>query len=202
MNYIYDILLNFDFKYYDFYEWDKNTIHIKKIPTIRINSKQMNDIYNNNVKINLTNLTNKTETFNNKNIYAFIIYCDNFAMAIKLNKEGLVIGRSSLLFEDMESVLNSDRKDITKLNIEIYSKIKYDFLIKKDNEIKEFILKQIDDLIKYREYSKLLYIYYECYNKKEENIDKIIEDIKKVINFNYMSYGNKIYEILNLTINK
>ena len=102
----------------------------------------------------------------------------------------------------MESVLNSDRKDITKLNIEIYSKIKYDFLIKKDNEIKEFILKQIDDLIKYREYSKLLYIYYECFNKKEENIDKIIEDIKKVINFNYMSYGNKIYEILNLTINK
>ena len=202
MNYIYDILLNFDFKYYDFYEWDKNTIHIKKIPTIRISNKQMNDIYNNNVKITLTNLTNKTETFNNRNIYAFIIYCDNFAMAIKLNKEGLVIGRSSLLFEDMENVLSSDKKDIVKLNIEIYSKIEYNFLIKKDNEIKEFILKQIDSLIKYNEYSKLLYIYYECFNKKEKDIGKIIKDVKKVINLDFMNYGNKIYKILNLTINK
>ena len=114
-------------------------------------------------------------------------------MAIKLNKEGLVIGRSSLLFEDMESVLNSDRKDITKLNIEIYSKIKYDFLIKKDNEIKEFILKQIDDLIKYREYSKLLYIYYECFNRGKTELDCLSEECCLYIGLLFFKTKRLIY---------
>ena len=34
-------LLNFDKKKYDFFDWDDNTIHIKKIPLFRINNEQM-----------------------------------------------------------------------------------------------------------------------------------------------------------------
>ena len=38
MNYIYDILLNFNDMLYDFYDWNvkDNILHIRKIPLIQI----------------------------------------------------------------------------------------------------------------------------------------------------------------------
>ena len=45
MNYIYDIILNFQERIYDFYEWNKTDVitHIRKIPVFKISSK---DLYN------------------------------------------------------------------------------------------------------------------------------------------------------------
>ena len=44
MNYIYDIVLNFNKEYYDFFQWNKkdSIINIKKIPLFIVN----NDIFN------------------------------------------------------------------------------------------------------------------------------------------------------------
>ena len=41
MNYIYDILLNFQNEYYDFFEWNTNDqiTHIKKIPIIKVSNE-------------------------------------------------------------------------------------------------------------------------------------------------------------------
>jgi len=46
MNYIYDVVLNFQKEYYDFYDWNKNDniYHMRKIPILKINSKQLLDI--------------------------------------------------------------------------------------------------------------------------------------------------------------
>ena len=42
MNYIYDLLLNFNENIYEFYDWNKtdNIKHIKKIPIFKIDSKK------------------------------------------------------------------------------------------------------------------------------------------------------------------
>ena len=199
MNYIYDILLNFNEKYYDFYEWDENIIHVKKIPCIKISEDDMKIIFNNKVRINLKNILNKTEIFNNKNINGCIIYCNLFCMAIRLDKNGIVIERSSLLFEDMEDVLDINN-EITKLDIEIIKEIKNNYLIKEDNLINEYIIKEIEKLIKNKEYSKLKYIFYECFNTKEDNIEKVINKINRTIKNDFLNYGGKIYNILKLTI--
>ena len=189
MNYIYDILLNFNEKYYDFYEWDENVIHIKKIPFIKISDEQMNIIYNNKVKIN------------NINLNTFIIYCSEFVMAIKLNKKGIVIERSSLLFEDSDEVL-SEKKDIKKLDIEVIKPIKHSLITKEDYELKKYLTKELDRIINDKNYNFLLYIYYECFNIKESNINKVINELKKVIKEDLTIYNKKIYNILKLTINK
>ena len=199
MNYIYDILLDFNEKYYDFYEWDDNVIHVKKIPSIKVSDEQMKVIFDNKVKIELNNIFNKTEVFNNKNINACIIYCSKFAIGIKIDKTGLVIERSSLLFDDLEDILESDN-EITNLNIEIIEKLNEKLLIKEDDYINSFINKEIEKLIKNKEFSKLKYIYYECFNYKEEKIEKVIDKLNKVVKNNYFDYGNKIYNILKLTI--
>ena len=46
MNYIYDVVLNLQKEYYDFYEWNQNDniFHMRKIPIIKINKKQLLEI--------------------------------------------------------------------------------------------------------------------------------------------------------------
>ena len=55
MTYIYDILLNFtdDERLLEFFEWEKeDTIeHIKKIPLIRVSTKQLETLINNQIII-------------------------------------------------------------------------------------------------------------------------------------------------------
>ena len=188
MNYIYDVLLNFNEKYYDFYEWDEHIIHIKKIPFIKISDEQMNIIYNNKVKIN------------NINLNTFIIYCSEFVMAIKLNKKGIVIERSSLLFEDSDEVL-SENKSIKKLDIDILKPIKHSLITKEDYDLKKYVIREIEKNINDKNYSFLLYIYYECFNTKETNINKVINKLKRIIKEDVF-INEKIYNILKLTINK
>ena len=54
MNYIYDILLNFQKEFYDFYEWnpDDEIIHIRKIPLFYINNNDFYTIKNSVVSFN------------------------------------------------------------------------------------------------------------------------------------------------------
>ena len=73
MNYIYDILLNFNKKIYDIYEWEKNDIitHIRKIPLFIVEKKQLLEIVNNEVIFNqekLKKIENKTEIFTKNNV--------------------------------------------------------------------------------------------------------------------------------------
>ena len=53
MNYIYDILVNFNDgdRLIEFFEWNETDLfeHIKKIPIYRISSKQMQEICNNKI---------------------------------------------------------------------------------------------------------------------------------------------------------
>lgn len=55
MTYIYDVLLNFSDteRIVEFFEWNNNDSidHIKRIPLIRISSKSLNDLINNNIVV-------------------------------------------------------------------------------------------------------------------------------------------------------
>ncbi len=200
MNYIYDILLNFNEKYYDFYEWDENIVHIKKIPIFKISNKQLKTIFENKVKIDL-NIKNKTEVFNNKSINSCIVFSDEFGFAVKFDKDGSVIERSSLLFEDLEDVLDN-KLESKILNIEVIEPIKNNFLIKEDDILYNYIVKEINKLIKNKDYNALSYIYYECFNTKESDLKKVIKKIKNITLNDFYNYGEKIYGILKLTTNK
>ena len=49
MNYIYDVLCNFQNVYYDFYDWNKtdDILRIRKIPIIKVNDEVYLDLKNN-----------------------------------------------------------------------------------------------------------------------------------------------------------
>ena len=102
MNYIYDIYLNFNNSFYDFYEWNKRDkiIHIRKIPTIKVSKKDFYNIKYNKIKISkdfLKTIHNKTEQFNNNKIkYCTIISDEKDIIAIKFDKNGINHMKSSL----------------------------------------------------------------------------------------------------------
>ena len=68
MNYIYDILLNFQKDFYDFFEWnpEDEILHIRKIPLFRVSNKDFTIFKKGNVRFEssfMSRIYNRTEKF-------------------------------------------------------------------------------------------------------------------------------------------
>ncbi len=184
MKYIYDIVLNFNEEFFEFYDWNLNDeiTHIKKIPIIKIDSLKINEIKNNDIEFDnefLNKIENKTETFKKKIKYAFLITDDTEVIALKITDK---INYSSLQITEELDILED-------LNLNYYD-LKYNLKKKKNNyllktrlqyEIKNKVIDFITNLENDTDIEKLRYIYYECFNRKELEKQVILENIKKQI---------------------
>lgn len=197
MNYIYDILLNFNKNLYEVYEWNKNDeiTHIRKIPLFKITTKNLYNILNNKVKIDedfLKNIYKKTETFlkNKINVidYCFLVTDGKEVVALKSN-EKTITGFSKLLYEEELDVLEySDNIKTIDIKHEILSKINLNiFETRNENNIKKYIFKNINEMINNNDYDKLNYIYLECFNQKLQG------DIKKQIYIDLKDKWDDVY---------
>ena len=208
MNYIYDVVLNFQKEYYDFYDWNKNDniYHMRKIPIIKIDNKQLLDIKNNIVKFNedtLKYFNVKAERFKQNSIakikYTIIIGNEYEAIAIKLNKDGVVHLKSSLLpdeQDDVVEILKFQRE--TKLNYQIIKKSKINpFKTRFETEHEQFIHKELDEIYRQKNIQKLNYLCLECFNAPETNINRAYEKLKKEINKTNDNF-QKIYNIFKI----
>ena len=131
MNYIYDVLLNFQKEYYDFFDWNQNDnlYHMRKVPIIKVTNLNLKEIKNNIIKFdNLLNLiNNKAERFSKNTIskqkYIFIISNENECLALKLNKNGIITHKSSLLPNEQDDIIEISKiQKITTLNYKIIKK--------------------------------------------------------------------------------
>lgn len=208
MNYIYDVILNFQKEYYDFYDWNKSdTIyHMRKIPIIKISSKQLLDIKNNVVKFykdNLKYFNVKAERFKQNSItkikYTIILGDEHEAIAIKLNKDGLVHLKSSLLPDEQEDVIEILKfQKETKLNYQIIKRARLNpFKTRFEAEHEHFIHQELDKIYKQKNIQKLNYLCLECFNTPETNINRAYEKLKKEVNKTNDNF-QKIYNIFKM----
>ena len=113
MDYIYDISLNFNDEYFDFYEWNKDDkiINIRKIPIFKVNNKTFYDFRMNKVLIDkefLKLINNHTEYFFNKTIKlmtAFLLTDGLDIIALKIDKN---MKYSSLLVNEELDILENN----------------------------------------------------------------------------------------------
>lgn len=198
MNYIYDIHLNLEEKLYDFFEWNK-TIHIKKIPIIKVNTDLLHLLISNKIKIDteyLNKIYNKTETFNSK---VKLNYCSLFSdnsdvIAIQFNDNGISIKKSKLLFNEEIDVTDITYKlKESSINFKILKKDKQTFTTKKQDIDNTFVQKELRNI----DLNKLNYIYFECFGKHETSKTIMLNHIKK-LPINSKAYKN-LYDILKLT---
>ncbi len=199
MNYIYDILLNFNNYAYDIFEWEKNDkiIHVRKIPLIKLKTNDLLNFINKNIELNLEFLYKfykKTELFNRKIIdYAFLGTDGKIVVAFKIEKGKM---KYSQLFLDEENEVLDFSMNITFTDIhyKIISDKKRDYLSTRNEKVmKKYIyeeLKKITDL------EKLNFLYLECFNKKSKNV---IVDIYQELNTNFDNVYIKFYKILKMT---
>jgi hypothetical protein len=210
MNYIYDILLNFNNNFYDFFEWNINDdiIHVRKMPIFRVDSNTLKDLTYSNLKINvnfLESIKYKTEIFNNRDInsinYACLLSDGNRVCAIYFNEDGTIKLRSDLLIDEAIEVFDVIESIVeTKLDYKIINiKQKDDYKTRNEVEIEQYLIKQINKLKKENETEKLRYLYYECFSIKEFDINKIMERLNNEIKNNWDNVYSKVYNFLKIS---
>lgn len=182
MNYIYDIVLNFNKELYEFFEWkdDDNLINIRKIPLIKINDDDFVSLLYNKIKIEKLVLDTFKKKFSlyseeiNGNVICIVTNSQR-AMGVMFDQLGNLIGRSAMLLDEEEEVLEeSENLEETKLLYEINKTQQVNIKLSRvEIEKKQYIenfLNAIDDI------KILKYIYFDYFDREAEK-----EDIKKIL---------------------
>lgn len=187
MNFIYDIVLNFNKEYYNFFEWNKkdNVVNIKKIPLFVVN----NDIFK-SMKYDIVTVSKsfieiikeKTYTYNRQKLSnSCLLSNGKEVIGLLFNEKGDLIKRSSLLLDEEEEVLD-----------EIYSDELFDIEIvkikkgKENNNINRIEKEKMDFLIRYinkeNNAINLKYLYYDYFEIDQDDTyiikDSLIQEIK------------------------
>src|SRR5574344_1917037 len=112
MIYIYDILINLNEEFYEFYEWNENDNiqHVRKIPLFKVSTTVINKIIDKRIIINkkfLESILNKTEIFNTANIeklkYVSVFSDGKRSVVALFNENGEIKSLSSnVISEELE----------------------------------------------------------------------------------------------------
>jgi len=197
MNYIYDILLNFQKEFYDFYEWnqDDEIIHIRKIPLFYINNKDYSTIKNSTVcfeKEFCDKIHNRTERFKKINVsllsYVFLISNGKETMALKLGKNGIVTHKSSLLLEENDEIseMAEDLK-LYSLNYKVIKTHKPSFQTRYEKENILEISNKLRILYNHKEDAKIKFLYLECFGEIENDVNIAFNKLQREILYNNKS---------------
>lgn len=189
MKNVYDILVDFKKRAYEFYEWNKedDIEHIKVIPSFKVSNKCLYDFLNYKVKVEedfLKQIYGKSETFNNHLIkiidYACILHNDDVCLAVEFNSDGNLIGKSRLLFDEEEDVISqSSNLDEITLSYIIEDKTIIDKkYTRKELNTVSILERYLDNLYNKKEEDEIKYMYFECFDLMEEDIKKAYDNLK------------------------
>ena len=202
MNYIYDIVLNFNKEYYNFFEWNKkdNIINIKKIPLFMVSDSIFNNMKYDIVKVSndfINMIKDKTYIYSKKeSIISCLISNGKEVIGVMFDTEGNVIKRSSLLLDKEEEVID-ELYDENVFDIDILSVKK-----RKNNEINRVQKEKSNYLLRYIKKENntlnLKYLYYDYFEEEEEDIVKIKDRLNYEITNNYNKKLSKLYDTVQI----
>ena len=186
MNYIYDIVLNFNKDYFCFYEWNKkdNTFNMMKYDKVVVDSSFIELI------------KEKTYTYSKNKIgSACLISNCKEVIGVLFDNKGNLVKRSSLLIDEEEEVLDEIvNDDIYNINIVSSKKIKREDINRIEREKKLFLnnyIKRENNII------NLKYLYYDYFEKEEDDISLI----KKKRLINLILFMKQLKYLIKLIIN-
>ena len=209
MVYIYDILLNFNNDFYEFYEWEKSDYiyHIKKTPIIKVDANFLDDLLTKKIIIDdpiTYTIQNKTELFDNKKTKTLKYVClltDTYrVIGILLNDDFSVSKVSDLMLDEaLDAIDISRRCNFSNITYNIVGTRKDNiFLTRNEIKIKKYLLSEIKNAYHDNDRGKLEYLYFEYFNKVETDIDKIVIALKESLTLEVNDNHKKIYELLKL----
>ncbi len=213
MIYIYDILLNLNNDFYEFYEWEKNDniFHIKKIPIFLVDTNFMEDLLTKKITINdpiVMEMYNKTEYFDTKKIktikYAALFTDSYRVVGVLLDDDYKVIKISDLLLEEaLDAIDISERCNLRTITYNIVgTKKDYSFLTRSEIKIRKSLILEIKNAYKEKDFSKLEYLYFEYFNEDSHDIDEICEKLINSLKREINEKHKKLYDLIKLANSK
>ena len=205
MKYIYDIVLNLNDKYYDFFEWNTNDNidYIKKICVFKVSNEMIRDLKLNKIQIDIElieEIYNKCEIYTNVGIekieYVCLFCSDDTVIGIEFNSNGVSLYKSDLIIDESIDIIRFMKKN--KVNTIKYKLIEHynlDFITRKELNMIKYIKNELKDMYMNDKIDKLKYIYYECFGIYEINISKINKDLEKYM----VDNTGKLFDLLKLT---
>lgn len=207
MIYIYDIVLNLNKKIIEFFEWEEqdNIVFVRKIPLFLVNTTTINDILNNDLKVNdsFLDLIKKKTIFKSYEEYRHVtLFTDQkVVVAVCFNINGFSILKSRLLLEEETDILFLSNK-LKEISLEylIYKKNKVEnlYLTRNEEKIKKRLLEEINDLYKNNNIVKLNYYFFECFNYIENNKNIVYTKLVNSIN-NFDDRHYNLYKLMKLS---
>jgi len=210
MNFYYDLLINLnEGEAYEFYEWMENDPieHIKKIPIFRVKTKAIRDFLIYDISLNedfKNSIYLKTSVSNNKLIknipYMFLLTDTKSTLIVEANSEGKVICLSKLLLNDDLDVLEvSFAFDEENISYERMGKKEVYNTLRIEQNIRQFLMCEIKTLHEKKIFDKLKYLYYEWVNETTDDIELIFKNLENLINGEFSSKHNEIYNLVKLS---
>lgn len=213
MIYVYDILVNFidSKRIYEVFEWNNNDSidHIKRIPLFLVDYNIIDNLINDSLYVSkdfLNIIKDKTLLYKNNNEtirYSCLLTEGNRVFAFEFNDLGKVEYKSSLLLDEEDEILElSLQLDNYKIEYEL-EEIKKDnlYLTRRAEQIRNYVIKDLKHTYTNKNYSKLQYLYYECFNNdRSTNKEKYLRLINSIDSLN-SQVRNKLNYILKLSHN-
>lgn len=209
MTYLYDILLNFNSDFYEFYEWEKSDgiFHIKKIPMYKVESLVLEDIFTKKIVLDspiVYEILNKTEVFDNKKIkvikYACLFTDGYRVIGVLLNDDFKIFKVSDLLLDEASDAISISKR-CTLVNLAYHivgTKKNYPLLTRGDIKIKKYLINEISNANRDKNQEKLEYLYFEYFRKTENDMDKIYQELLESLKSEVTENHLKLYELLKL----
>ena len=198
MNYIYDIVLNFQKNYYNFFEWKKDDKlkNYSQLPLYRVEDEDMLCLKNNIIKIDKETLKLICSNIKNPQKIICIVSNAKFAMGLLFDQEGNLLKKSSLLFDEEEEAMDLS-KNLKSINFKysknIHKKVENKLRIEKEK--KDLILNYIKNTTSK---STLKYLYYEYFEKELDNINMIKESLINEFSKEWTSKKSELYNIIHI----
>lgn len=183
-----DITLNFLDNYFPFYEWLENDDikSYKKCFVYKVETNVINDIIQNEIMA-LENLPkNMPIIFTDEYSFVGVDFIDNksvYKSSIPLNEEEKIIRLVKYL-------------DNHKLKYKIISNNKIKNDLRCEKYIKSIISQEIKSLIENNNLEKIKFLYYEWFNKEENDINKIVKNINKKLENSISQNEKRIFNLI------
>ncbi len=212
MIYTYDILLNWtnEDRLKEFFEWriEDDLEHIKKIPIIKVKDRFIKDLLTSKLELDksfLSKIKNKTESYFHNDIdvidYAVIFTNGKISIAVELDENGITSYKSMMLLDEEEEVLEMS-EELVLFNIE-YKVLKknkmYSYLTRKEEEEKDFLIKELNKIKSNKEEAKINYLYKEFFNDEDISCELKLKTLQKELGKEYNSFHNKLFKLLKLS---
>lgn len=202
----YDLSVSFEDTMCYFYEWEEDNMDvIRVIPFIRVSKKVFKNILTNKIildKEELELFKDNTILINGEKTTALLITDTTNAFVLEFSDQGKELSISTLLVED-ELEINEISYSMKNydLNYKVVKERNFNSVSKKDIKVKNYLLKELEELRSTKNESKLFYLYYELFHKKCDDFCTAYKTIKDSIKEIKREHYN-IYELLTLKYQK